>query len=371
MDKIIFFTALIVFPFGQLFRISNPLWGGVINVFDALVFLLAIITLIKKPKFPDWYRYFFYFILFCVFSLLFNYQLVELKSVLYLIRLIAYSLVAVFIHNHIKDKDKLFKQLLGGLEIEYKLIWLSVVAAIFGWLQYIIWPDLTALKYLGWDDHLLRMVGTFLDPTFLGLIFVLGIILAIKNNKTKVLFFLVLSLAFTYSRINYLIFGLILLFVKFSLKKKIVLAVFFSLVLLLLPKNIGEGTTLTRTASGNNKLVNLEETIKIIKTSPLIGVGYSNICVARQKYLNDTNTSSHSCNGADSSILFLIATTGVVGLILFVNFIVKIPVSYTLVTSLAVVLIHSLFANSLFYPHIMFWLFALVGLETKGDSQRS
>lgn len=368
MDKIIFFTALIVFPFGQLFRISNPLWGGVINFFDALAFLLAIITLIKKPKFPDWYRYFFYFILFCIFSLLFNYQLTELKSIFYLIRLVSYSLVAVFIHNHINDKDKMYKQLLGGNEIENKLLWLSLFSAVFGWIQYLFWPDLTALMYLGWDDHLLRMVGTFLDPTFLGLIFVLGIILAIKNNKIKALFFLTLSLAFTYSRINYLIFFLILPFIKFSLKKKILLAAFFSIILLLLPKNIGEGTTLTRTASGNGKLINFEETIRIIKTSPVIGVGYNNICLTRQKYLGDLNINSHSCNGADSSILFLMATTGVVGLFLFISFLTKIPNSQYLIYSLGAVFIHSLFANSLFYPHIMFWIFALIGLETKSNN---
>lgn len=368
MDKIIFFTALIVFPFGQLFRISNPLWGGVINVFDALVFLLAIITLIKKPKFPDWYRYFFYFILFCIFSLLFNYQLTELKSILYLIRLVSYSLIAVFIHNHINNKDKMYKQLLGGTEIENKLLWLSLFSAVFGWIQYLFWPDLTALRYLDWDDHLLRMVGTFLDPTFLGLIFVLGIILAIKNNRIKALFFLTLSLAFTYSRINYLIFFLILLFIKFSLKKKIFLAALFSIIVLLLPKNIGEGTTLTRTASGNGKLINFEETIRIIKTYPVIGVGYNNICLTRQKYLGDLNINSHSCNGADSSILFLMATTGVVGSILFVSFLTKIPNSQYLIYSLGAVLIHSLFANSLFYSHIMFWIFALIGLETKSNS---
>ena len=190
--------------------------------------------------------------------------------------------------------------------------------------------------------------------------------------------FLSLSVLFTYSRSSYLILFVVFLFdfIKnkenflFRSKKFLLLNSLF-LIIFLLPKNIGEGTTLTRTVSGNSKLINYMETIEIFKKSPVLGVGFNNICKAREVYLGDTNTESHGCNGADSSILFLIATTGVIGLILFVNFIIKIPASYTLVTSLAVVLIHSLFANSLFYPHIMFWLFALLGLETKGDSQRS
>ncbi len=372
MDKIIFFATLIVFPFGQLFKI------GQVNIFDALIVLLAIVTLLQKPKFPNWYKYFFYFILVCLFSLLFNYQLFELKSVLYLIRLASYSLVAVFIYNHLNDKDKLFKQLLGGVEIEIKLIWLSLASAVFGWLQYLIWPDLTFLKYLGWDDHLLRMVGTFLDPTYLGLILVLGVILALKNKMYLAVMFLSLSVLFTYSRSSYLILFVVFLFdyvknneILLLRSKKFLLLNSLFLIIFLLPKNIGEGTTLTRTVSGNSKLINYIETIEIIKKSPVLGVGFNNICKAREVYLGDTNTESHGCNGADSSILFLIAITGVVGLILFGNFIIKIPASHTLVASLTVVLIHSLFVNSLFYPHIMFWLFALFGLETKGDSQRS
>ena len=65
------------------------------------------------------------------------------------------------------------------------LLAVSIASSVFGILQYLIWSDLTALKYLGWDDHLLRMVGTFLDPTYLGLILVLGIIIASEKFSTQ------------------------------------------------------------------------------------------------------------------------------------------------------------------------------------------
>lgn len=355
MDKIIFFTALVLFPFGQLFKI------GIFNLFDGAVLLLAIVTILKKPVYPSWYKYFIYFVLFCFFSLALNYSLFTVHGSLYLLRFVSYSFVAIYISNYFK------KQII----ISYLLI-LSCTAAVFGWFQYFLYPDLTSLKYLGWDDHLLRMVGTFLDPTYLGLILVLGIILA-SNRFPKIMYFLFSSLAFTYSRASYLIAILFLIY-----KKKFLALFIFTLILFLIPKNIGEGTTLTRTVSANNKLINYSQTFEIFKKSPLFGVGFNNMCSARQKYLGDTNPDFHSCSGADSSVLFLLATTGIIGTMMFVNMVYRIwyigspqhtkyNILYT--TSFIAVLIHSLFANSLFYPHIMFWLFVLIGLGSKVDSQ--
>lgn len=349
MDKIIFFATLVVFPFGQLFKI------GFINLFDIAIVLLAMVTLLQKPVYPSWYKYFIYFILSCVFGLILNYSLFSIHSVLYLLRLVSYSFVAVYISNYYK------KTIINS----YLLI-LSCTVAVLGWLQYLIWPDLTSLKYLGWDDHLLRMVGTFLDPTFLGLILVLGVIIATHKNYKFILYFLLFSLAFTYSRSSYFIVSLFLLF-----KKKYLALVVFMLVILFLPKGTGEGTNLIRTVSGSNKLINYEETIQIIKKSPVFGVGFNNICSARQKYLNDTNSTSHACNGADSSILFLMATSGIIGTILFFSFVLRVTGSPILLSSFLVIILHSVFSNSLFYPHIMFWLFTLVGLQTKTGSQRS
>lgn len=356
MDKIIFFTTLVVFPFGQLFKV------GIVNLFDVLVLLLAIVTIVKKPTYSEWFKYFIYFILSCVFGLFINYSLFTINSLLYLVRLVSYSLVAVYVSNFVLDKKI----------INSSLLIITCASAMLGWAQYLIWPDLTALKYLGWDDHLLRMVGTFLDPTYLGLILVLGIILALKLNLKLVLYFLLFSLAFTYSRASYLVAGLFLLF-----KRQGLALLFLIIVILFLPKNIGEGTTLTRTVSGNSKLINYVETVEIFKKSPLFGVGFNNMCVARKLYLNDINIDSHACNGADSSVLFLLATTGIIGTMLFSSFVLRVTSSlhsayYILLsTSFIAVLVHSLFSNSLFYPHIMFWLFVLIGLQTKIDGQRS
>lgn len=355
MVKTIFFATLVVFPFGQLFKIS------IFNLFDLLVLLLAVATFLKRPKYPEWYKYFVYFILASILGLLINSSLFTVHGSLYLLRLWSYSMIAICISNFSSELKANSQRLMA----------VAIASAIFGWLQYLIWPDLTVLKYLGWDDHLLRMVGTFLDPTYLGLILVLGSIIALQKRFYLAFVFLAFSLLFTYSRSSYLALFFVFLFDFVKNKKMFRFLLLNSIFLLLffLPKNIGEGTTLTRTASANNKLINYQETYQIFKKSPLFGVGFNNICKAREIYLLDQKTESHACNGADSSTLFLLATTGVIGLLLFLSFISKLPTNYILVTSFLAVLLHSSFANSMFYPQVMFWMFALVGLAGKVNNK--
>lgn len=337
-----------------------------------MVSFLAIYTLFSKYKYPNWYKYFAYFLIFGLFSWILNFVYFSkttdfdinflFQGLLYLVRSMAYSLVAVYVSNNIKNKE--YYVLLGKNNLIDKLIYLSVASALFGWIQYLIWPNLTSLKYLGWDDHLLRMVGTFLDPTFLALIIIFGIILAIKSNKEFIINFLTISLAFTYSRISFLILLLLLIY-----KRKFIALILFFVTILFLPKMIGEGTNLLRTASGINKISNYEETIQIFSKSPIYGIGYNNLCFARQLYLNDNNLKSHSCSGADSSILFILVTTGILGLFIFIKFVTNVPSNDLIRLTFIALLIHSIFSNSMFYPHVMFWVFSLLGLKTEVDSK--
>ena len=71
-------------------------------------------------------------------------------------------------------------------------------------------PDIKPLFSLGWDMHLFRLVGTFMDPAFLSIIIVLGSVIAInyyltfhKKHYLLIILFLLISLAFTYSRAGY------------------------------------------------------------------------------------------------------------------------------------------------------------------------
>ena len=126
MDKIIFFAALVLFPFGQLLKI------GIVSLFDIAVLLLAMITLWRRPKYPNWYRYFVYFLVTCIFGLLINFSLFSISSAIYLLRLWSYSMVSIYVSNFVHDKKT----------IPYTLITISAASAMLGWIQYFIWPDL-------------------------------------------------------------------------------------------------------------------------------------------------------------------------------------------------------------------------------------
>lgn len=351
MVKTLFFATLVLFPFGQIIKF------GQINLFDVFIGLLAFYTLIKYKNYPSWYIYFANFLFAAFFSLLLNYDLFTINGLLYLIRLWFYSMLAVYVFNTYKEEK-------SKVVLTNSLLLVSVFSAVFGWIQYFLYPDIRSFTIWQWDDHLLRIVGTFIDPTFLGIVIVLGIVIAVFKNKNLVAVFLLLSLAFTYSRASFLSVLPVLLF-----KKKFILLVLFAFFVFITPKMIGEGTNLARTNSSYQKIKNYKDSILLISKSPVFGLGFSNICMAKAVYLGETNVSSHSCSGLDSSVLFVLATTGIIGLFFLIAFVYKVaisigPSSFILILSFVAVLIHSIFSNSLFYPHVMFWLFILLGLET-------
>jgi len=256
------------------------------------------------------------------------------------------------------------------IDIKIKLVTLVVVGgavATFGWIQYFVFPDLTALKLFGWDDHYFRLAATFLDPAFTGAILLLATFVAFYLfGKTKSMvylassIFLAVSLGFTYSRASYIAFlvGLVFLLFRKAKRKLIIVTVIFALVIVFLPRGVGgEGVKLTRTSSISFKLENYAQSFRIISYSPLFGVGYNNVCKAKEVLFINTKEQKNSCNGLDNSFLFILATSGVPGIIVFIYTFSHFRDGEELFTaSLAAVFIHSLFTNTLFYPWVLVWL---------------
>ena len=189
----------------------------------------------------------------------------------------------------------------------------------------------------------------------------------------------ILALALTYSRAGYVAFlGGILTFLlaKKSLKKVLVIMGLFAFIVLLIPSFGSEGVHLGRTKSIFARLESYSEAIKLTAKSPVFGVGFNNLCVAKDKFLGQTaNFQSHACSGIESSLLMLLATSGVVGIIVFVYLIYwiirEIPkdiYGLTFISSLVALLLHSLFVNSLFYPWVMGWMGLLLGVSFKEKS---
>ncbi len=365
-DCIFVFLFLILFPFGQIIRI------GIIHPIDLVVGAAMLYTIIKKLEYPEFFKHLKVFLVIAVSSWIFSifiFRHIEVVyGLLYLFRLAAYLFFSVYVWNFVKKEDSNKKLLLNSL------LAISIVSAFLGWIQFLILPDIKPFFVWGWDMHLFRIVGTFLDPTFLSLIIVFGSIISILQKKWFFTLFLLLSLAFTYSRAGYLAFiGAVFAIIYFEKKFKKLIFLVLGLVVIafILPTAKNQSIELFRTFSAVSRIENYKQTIKLFSKSPVFGVGYNNMCIAYQKYIGPQDFSSHACSGSDSSILFVLATTGISGLIVLIYASKKIIYSakhstyyILLATSFVALLVHSLFGNSMFYPWIMGWMVILLSLAS-------
>lgn len=380
------FTYLALFPLGQLIRLSYNFFGLNIPVHPLDVVVLSSVPVylsgaLKKPRV---FNSILGFYAVAAFSLILSLPVFPIKSIfiatLYLLRLFAYGTFFVLVWNLARKKLVFRKTLFGSL------ILVSVFTAIFGWIQYFWLPDLTSLKYIGWDDHLFRLVGTFLDPAFTGIILVLGFFASLikyldkkTNLPLALVVFLLVSTAFTYSRASYLavLGGIFWLAVKRRKFKVLFWVVSLLVVIVLaLPRPGGEGVRLERLQSVYARAQNYSQTLKIIASRPLFGVGFDNICQARTETFGGESYESHACSGADSSLLFVAATTGTCGLLAFLYMFFRILrgvardiFGQTFIASSLALLIHSLFSNSLFYAWVMGWMGILLAISVKDASK--
>jgi hypothetical protein len=372
INNIFLFLFIVIFPFGQIIRM------GILHPIDLVVGIAALYSIFYKLPKPGWFMHLARILFVAVASWLFSIFLFQdlkvIYGLLYLLRLLSYLYFSVYVWNLLKtESDK--KIMINAL------LTVSIVSAVIGWVQFIVFPDLKPLFILGWDMHLFRIVGSFLDPGFMGLIIVFGLLIAINNwleaRQKKYLFislFLLISLAFTYSRASFLAFLTGLTFIaiqKRAFKKLVFFALGLIFVALILPTSKNKSIELFRSFSIVARVENYKETISVFTNSPVFGVGYNNMCLAYNKFVRVVNSSSHSCSGSDSSILFVLATTGAAGLMIFIfsiNAIYKeLPVSKykkLLMVLFTALLIHSLFSNSVFYPWILGYMMVALSVAS-------
>jgi hypothetical protein len=179
----------------------------------------------------------------------------QLSAFLYLFRLFAYLLFVINIQKQVKQTRQ-------------SLLWALAIMLVLAFLQYFFLPDLRFLKYSGYDDHFFRLVGTMLDPGFMGLLIIFLLIPLFhyfeKGGSYLWLMPGIIALLLTYSRASYLTFFLVALLnlIHLVIQKKKNLALWFFLLSFLfslpfLPKDSGgEGVQLTRTSSITARLLN-------------------------------------------------------------------------------------------------------------------
>ncbi len=379
MDLLIL-LLLGVYPLGQLPKIFLGF-----HLIDVIVLLVTVFMVIEKfkssyepiaYKIKAKYKNISLFLLASLFGLLVSFLTgtFDMFGILYLFRFWVYLTFVLFFP--VRKKGKSF--------ILLSLVIVTVAIALYGWLQYLLFPDLTNLIYFGWDDHYYRLVSTFIDPAYTGILLVLGTLSALAYGAVSkrsfligIVVFLMISLAFTYSRASFI--SLMLGYFVFLWGKN--KTVFFSLVFLffffviLLPSPGGEGVRLGRISSIQQKIENYKESLKIISHSPLFGVGYNNICKVKRLVSIDISRQYHSCYGLDNSFLLIWASNGIVGLvgfIIYLNSLIKNTAEDVYgrlfnASGLAV-FFHSLFTNTIFYPWVIVWLAFLASISRFNES---
>jgi hypothetical protein len=379
--KFLILSLFLVFPLGQLERLPIQTVGVNIYLHDLIIsgFILVFayhyrkkthLIRVEKSVFP--------FILIASASFLINIfrwgAADSLLGFLYLARWIVYFLFYLFLSN-LLDKNDWKKHL------KKSIIYSITISIIIGFAQYFLYPDLRFLKYFDWDPHYFRLTGAWLDSGFSGMIYLLFFIYLfqlfsgsfLKIKKILLLVGSYLAMALTYSRSSFLAFltvGLI-----YSLKLKKVKYFVATMILLLstawlLPRKSTVSTQLERKDSVYARIENWQDSLKVSFRSPILGVGFNNYQVAQEKLIDkNISPTSHSASGADSSLFFILATTGIIGLSAYLfhiyNSVSRSKNSLLLLASTGALLVHSIFNNSLFYSWIMIWWWIIIALEEK------
>jgi len=400
--KIIFVILLLTFILGEIARLDlgNSLFLKLTDFIAVILILAWLLKRFKKKtnKIFDGKLSFsiVLFIVIALVSLIVNIRHLSnvefIVSFSYLVRWTLY----IGLYYVVKSFPFEFKK-----KIIYILAISGALFVLFGFIQYFFYSNLRNLYYLGWDDHMYRLFSTFLDPNFAGAFFVLyliflsGILLYFLKNKQNNLVILTVAVLLLTLLATYLTFSrsaLIMLFVSlfsfFILIKKvrwILVFILISLIFIALSsKNFYiENMNLLRIASTEARLDSAKNAIQIIKYNPILGVGFNAYRYAQIRYgfrYGQNALISHADAGTDNSFLFVLATTGFIGLLSFLYLLfcilrrayanyklskyseIRYFMSVIVIASFVGIIIDSFFINSLFYTFNMIWLWIVVGL---------
>ncbi|MBU0579070.1 O-antigen ligase family protein [Patescibacteria group bacterium] len=385
--QILFLLILALFSLGQLQRIQLTKVTA-FYVHDVFLVIWLVLSIIK---FPDkWIKL--------------SKKMIKNKLFLLTLGWIALGIVASYIIAGFSPIPLLYLSRtaiysLFGLSLTFTKpflrsrqlqLWIAVglLIAFWGLIQYFILPDTRFLKYLGWDDHYFRLISTQFDPNFTGIILVITLFLTQtfkqkRGEETNWLkigasLFLTLTILLTYSRASYLSFlvsGALFLIIQLIRSYKInhlLISIMglFIISLPFLPRPAGEGVKLERTASVLSRVESNSSAIKNLQNYQwLTGKGLFVTSESKQ----DISFWKDTAHFPDNLITFILTSTGVVGLIIFLFILYKFSLDLYrkdifIFTAFIAILIHSQFNHTLFQPFIWLWIsslgFSLIKIKT-------
>jgi O-antigen ligase len=260
-----------------------------------------------------------------------------------------------------------------------------------------VYPE--SRPYLDWDIQGRRLVSTWLDPNYAGGFIALGLIVSLARFGAGVrepgwkMLILAVALVLTVSRgtLLALFVGGFTLLVIFGLSKRILraLGVALVLVILALPKLIQFATAYNKLTLDPSALARLTSWMRgwqVLQDHWLIGIGYNTWGYVGERY--GWERSYSATYGIEGGLLFILVMTGVIGLGLYVGMLWTIYANARRIwrnpemsadarglaigaaASIPLLVVHSLFTNTLMYPFMMvaMWvLWALPFILRHGD----
>ncbi len=390
---------------GLLFRI--PFGGGGILLSDILLPIFAGCYCIQKWFIDrNWPLTSFFlpalsFVLFCILTWIWGAWGLDIKAKIlsfsYIIRFFSILILGIFVFDNFKRDNSFLYQLFGIVGI----------IVLGGFIQFYFVPDISKWSTVGgFDPHMGRLLGTWMDPNFVaGLLgFFLPVMVGAwyKESQLKmkvILGLLILACLYagflTFSRSGYLsIAGGLFFFFLLRDPKIILLGILVMTAGLLTneraQKRVGE-------LSGTMAAVIFRDTDEVDPTAklrvqswrrsyelwqkyPVLGIGY-NTYRFRAAEEGVVDEKFFSSGGSDSTLLTILVTTGIGGVLLFCwfyfgvwwrNFMrywhTKNPIFLGFVGGWSAILVHSVFVNSLLFPLIFMPMIALIGwLESEAQ----
>lgn len=323
------------YPFGQA--------NFSISIMDILLTLSLSFLLIwnigikKNLKLPPNFIFLILFWTVAILSLFFS---LDLSGWLYLLRFIIYSSTLYITFNLVRARILSLNEFLTLLKIT------CLTLGTAGLLQLIFYPNMDTLSLLGYDPHKNRVFSTFLDPNLLGTFLNFGLVISlyeiisqkfsltkefIKQNKFNLINLLILmpAVILTFSRSAYLMLVISLLIIL-AIKNRKLLAIFAVLTLvlyLIFPAfNTRINGAINIDDSAKERFSSWDKGLLIFQQNPGLGVGFNNLRNYSQH--NDliklfSADGGNSGAGVDSSLIFVLATTGLVGFLAYVVFIIR------------------------------------------------
>lgn len=315
----------------------------------------------------------------------------------YLLRIIHLILLIKALHFLIEKENISKYKLLKFVKACY------IIVVLIGLIQLLVYPvafDWYDVFYkLGFywanpDPHHDRMLSTYFDPNYLASCLIIPIAICLsqllsirgknkKNNseKIKLLFeltFFIIAILLTKSRsgIVGLAISFLVVFFLFGMKRKTSIITFSLIGIMMIVfvfmfffSNISVFVRIRNFAtdpSAMHRFDSWKASFEYFKDSNFIGIGYN--MLGAYKNIIGEEVGRAASYGMDSSILFVLVTTGLIGFILFIALLYKVisrKDKHYINNSVKIIIISSVFVS--FFNNLLFyiiWMFPVMFIDS-------